>query len=62
MVKQVKWRKKENTGSEKIEAWLALGGDRLPLIFDFNQWLKGGNENIKRIKGELETNLPFVNV
>lgn len=47
---------------KKIEAWLALGGDRLPLTFDFDHWLKGGNENVKRIKGELETNLPFVNM
>lgn len=47
---------------KKIEAWLALGGDRLPLIFDFDQWLKGGNENVRRIKGELNTNLPFVNM
>jgi hypothetical protein len=45
-----------------MKAWLALGGDKLPLIFDFDQWLKGENINITRIKGELDTHLPFVNM
>jgi predicted choloylglycine hydrolase len=47
---------------KEMKAWLALGGDRLPLIFDFDQWLKGENVIVKRIKGELGTNLPFVNM
>ena len=47
---------------KEMKAWLALGGDKLPLIFDFDQWLKGENINITRIKGELDTHLPFVNM
>ncbi len=47
---------------KKMKAWLALGGDRQPFIFDFDQWLKGEKVHVKRIKGELDTNLPFVNV
>ena len=44
------------------KAWIALGGDRMPLIFDFGQWLKGKNVNVIRIKGELDTDRPFVNM
>jgi len=47
---------------KEMKAWLALGGDRLPFIFNFDQWLKGENVNVKRIKGELDTNLPFINM
>ncbi|MET3698483.1 predicted choloylglycine hydrolase [Bacillus oleivorans] len=43
-----------------LKTWIALGGDRMPLIFDFKQWLQGDNTHAKRIKGELETDLPFV--
>ena len=45
-----------------MKAWLAIGGNRPPLIFDFDQWLKGEKVNVKRIKGELDRNLPFVNM
>ena len=47
---------------KNMKAWFAIGGDRLPLIFDFNQWLKGEKVHVKRIKGELDTDLPFVNM
>ena len=47
---------------KNMKAWFALGGDRQPFIFDFNQWLKGEKVNVKRIKGELDTDLPFVNM
>ena len=43
-------------------AWFALGGDKRPVIFDFDQWLKGEKINIKRIRGELDTTIPFVNM
>lgn len=45
-----------------MKAWIALGGDRMPLIFDFGQWLKGKTVNVTRIKGELDTDRPFVNM
>ena len=47
---------------KKRKAWLTLGGDRQPFIFDFDQWLKGEKVNVKRIKGELDTDFPFVNM
>jgi hypothetical protein len=37
-------------------AWLALGGNRKPFIFNFSQWLKGTNTQVKQIKGELNAN------
>jgi predicted choloylglycine hydrolase len=45
-----------------MKAWFAIGGDKMPVIFDFNEWLTGEHVHIKRIKGELDTDLPFVNV
>ncbi|WP_088005723.1 C45 family autoproteolytic acyltransferase/hydolase [Indiicoccus explosivorum] len=39
----------------------ALGGNRLPLMMDFGQWLAGKPFNIKRINGEIDSKLPFVN-
>ena len=47
---------------KNMKAWFAIGGDRLPFIFNFNQWLEGEKVHVKRIKGELDTNLPFVNM
>ncbi len=47
---------------EKLEAWIALGGDRMPVIFSFAKLLRGENMYIKRIKGELEATAPFVNM
>ena len=47
---------------KRMKAWFAIGGDKMPFLFDFNEWLKGEHVHIKRIKGELDTDLPFVNV
>ncbi|WP_338472931.1 C45 family peptidase [Niallia sp. XMNu-256] len=44
------------------KAWFALGGDRLPVIFDFEQWLIGEKINVKRVRGELDTTIPFGNM
>ncbi|QKY68790.1 C45 family autoproteolytic acyltransferase/hydolase [Lentibacillus sp. CBA3610] len=46
----------------QMKAWFAIGPDRKPVIFDFNKWLQGENINIKRIKGELDYDAPFVNM
>lgn len=44
------------------KAWFVIGPDRKPVIFDFSKWLQGNNVNVKRIKGELEFEGPFVNM
>lgn len=44
------------------KAWFALGGDREPLIFDFNSWLRGERITTKWILGEVDTALPFVHM
>ena len=46
---------------KKMQAWIGLGGDRLPLILDFNKWLKGKRMNAKQIKGQLESTNGFIN-
>ena len=44
------------------KALFAIGGDRMPVIFDFNRFLEGENSNIKRIKGTLHYDSPFINM
>ncbi|PAV28086.1 acyl-CoA--6-aminopenicillanic acid acyltransferase [Virgibacillus profundi] len=44
------------------KAWFALGGNREPIIFDFNQWLRGENMKTKQILGVVDTELPFVHM
>ncbi|MFD2045252.1 C45 family autoproteolytic acyltransferase/hydrolase [Ornithinibacillus salinisoli] len=44
------------------KAWFALGGNRKPIIFDFNKWLQGERITTKRILGEIDTDLPFVHM
>ena len=44
------------------KAYFAIGGDQLPVIFDFNRYLNGERINIKRIKGKLSYHKPFVNM
>ncbi|MEH7225418.1 C45 family peptidase [Bacillus sp. JJ1566] len=47
---------------EKLEAWCALGGDQEPTVFDFAQWLKGVDFEENQIVGEVDTEIPFVNM
>ncbi len=44
------------------KAFFALGGNQMPVIFDFNGYLKGKKIYVKRIKGRLEYHEPFVNM
>lgn len=44
------------------KAWFALGGDREPVVFDFNEWLEGKNTSAKRLLGWVDTELPFVHM
>jgi predicted choloylglycine hydrolase len=47
---------------KELKAWFAIGGDKMPFIFDFHEWLKGEKVHVTRLKGELETDIPFVNM
>ncbi|WP_373895347.1 C45 family autoproteolytic acyltransferase/hydrolase [Virgibacillus natechei] len=41
------------------KAWFALGGDREPVIFDFDRWLAGERITTRRVLGEVDTDLAF---
>lgn len=47
---------------KEMKVGFAIGGDRNPLIFDFNQLLDNENMKVKKIKGILDTTTPFINV
>ncbi|MEK3886462.1 C45 family peptidase [Bacillus sp. FSL K6-3431] len=40
----------------------AIGGNRMPVIFDFNRYLEDEKINIKQVKGILDYHTPFVNM
>lgn len=42
------------------KALFAIGKNRMPVIFDLNQYLKGNRIHIRQIKGELAYHRPFV--
>ncbi|WP_409292925.1 C45 family autoproteolytic acyltransferase/hydolase [Peribacillus sp. SCS-37] len=44
------------------KVWFAMGPNRKPVIFDFEKFLGGEKSNIKKIKGELNFNVPFLNM
>jgi predicted choloylglycine hydrolase len=46
----------------EMKAWIALGGDRQPIQFDFTKWLAGQDFEIDRIIGEIDTDIPFVHM
>lgn len=47
---------------KEMKAWLVIGANRMPVIFDFNKWLQGNQVLVKRMKGELDYSRPFVNM
>lgn len=44
------------------KALFAIGGNRMPVMFDLNRYLEGERSNIKQIKGVLPFDSPFVNM
>ncbi|XXM72166.1 C45 family autoproteolytic acyltransferase/hydrolase [Lysinibacillus sphaericus] len=46
----------------EMKAWFALGGDREPVVFDFDKWLKGEDITRTQITGEVDTDIPFVHI
>src|SRR5690625_1717489 len=47
---------------KEMKAWFTIGGNRMPVIFDFNRYLKGERMNIKKVRGILNYHTPFVNM
>ncbi|MCR8849802.1 C45 family autoproteolytic acyltransferase/hydrolase [Rossellomorea sp. SC111] len=47
---------------KEMKAWFALGGDREPVIFDFDEWLKGKNVEQEKMTGKVDTDIPFVHM
>ncbi len=44
---------------DSLEVGFALGPDRLPLMFNFRNWLDGERLLAKRINGRIDTHFPF---
>ncbi|RPF53273.1 C45 family autoproteolytic acyltransferase/hydolase [Aquisalibacillus elongatus] len=42
--------------------WFVLGGDEKPVVFDFKRWLNGEDLDLKRMYGEVDTELGFANM
>lgn len=47
---------------EHLQVGFAIGGDRLPYILSFKDWLRGKPLNVRRINGKLATKTPFVHM
>ncbi|MRG85711.1 C45 family autoproteolytic acyltransferase/hydolase [Salinibacillus xinjiangensis] len=47
---------------QEMKGWFVLGGDQEPVEFDFAAWLDGKNIEQDRIKGEIDTDIPFVHM
>lgn len=45
-----------------LQVGFALGGDRLPYMLKFNEWLQGEDLTVKRINGKLATKTPFAHM
>ncbi|MCP8615627.1 C45 family autoproteolytic acyltransferase/hydolase [Salirhabdus salicampi] len=45
-----------------MEAWISLGGDQKPTKLNFSSWLKGLDYRMERIEGNIDTDIPFVNM
>jgi len=46
----------------EMKAWIALGGNQEPTVFDFAKWLDGEDVELERITGEVDTDIPFVHM
>lgn len=47
---------------QTMQVGFAIGGNRDPLIFNFNDWINGKSFKVKQIKGKLDTDTPFVHM
>ncbi|WP_062350198.1 C45 family autoproteolytic acyltransferase/hydolase [Bacillus kwashiorkori] len=44
------------------QAWLSVGANQQPVIFNFSSWLTGKDSIIKKVKGKLKSKTVFVNM
>lgn len=47
---------------EKLQVGFALGGNRLPFMIQFKDWLQNKPFNVKRMNGILESKVPFAHM
>jgi predicted choloylglycine hydrolase len=47
---------------KETKTWFAIGGDREPVVFDFDKWLEGEDVFLVKISGEVDTDIPFVHM
>lgn len=47
---------------KELKAWISLGGDCEPVVFDFKKWLQGEDVTERRIPGQIDTNLGLANM
>lgn len=47
---------------KEMKAWYAIGPDRPPVIFNFQEWLDGKNTSISRIRGKIDYPRGFINM
>ncbi|PBB06990.1 MULTISPECIES: C45 family autoproteolytic acyltransferase/hydolase [Salimicrobium] len=47
---------------EKKQAWFTHGADRLPMLFNFEDWLNGEDTKARKVKGYIDSPHPFVNM
>ena len=47
---------------QELKAWFALGGDREPEEIDFGRWLGGEDLSLEQMKGNVNTDLPFLHM
>src|SRR5699024_6723871 len=46
----------------ELLAGFALGGNKRPVMIDFNKWVQGQDTNLLKIRGNIESEVPFVNM
>ncbi|HLR64097.1 MAG TPA: C45 family peptidase [Pseudogracilibacillus sp.] len=47
---------------DELQVGFTLGFNRLPYMFDFKRWLQGKNTSVKKVRGELQSTYPFLNM
>ncbi|RKQ33915.1 C45 family autoproteolytic acyltransferase/hydolase [Oceanobacillus halophilus] len=47
---------------KELKAWIALGGNQEPVVFDFEKWLQGENVTMEKFHGQIDTDLPFAHM
>lgn len=48
--------------AKKLLAGFAIGGNRLPYMISFMDWLQGKKLNVKKINGKIKSNVPFIHM